>query len=239
MNRYLPERYLRKEQGMRNPADYLYDPAEDTVEDAQLNFLREEFAQKTIAIHVKQEISREQLRLIIATAEACEKISAKLQEVFWKEFEILEATVRPAAEKMKTYIKENNLDRCAFEIFSQKEAQVKLNEWEVNQTIEPGAFVLVFRFPKPLDEWWWKGSANVGGTAIAWHTIRNKIKEIFFAQIYHLFQNANLSIARINDTEQHKVGEYYYLYEVMSKLKPVHPQGSDIEIYPKPPSAWG
>ena len=126
------------------------------------------------------------------------------------------------SDRIMEFVEKSKLDTPSFIVLDSVKAKSFLEENELPLEIElQNSYLLIFKLPKPLDQFWWKGGAssgnsgvNVDGVVNEWGKIYREVLPIVWREKNRFEQKRELHFTRINESGQHKKGEYYYVWKV-------------------------
>lgn len=131
------------------------------------------------------------------------------------------------------YIDETNLDAPTIILAETQKADelfASLGFGSENYHWRPGEILMVYKLPKPIDLFWWKedvvddanspkklGGAEIGNSGIKWGSLYRQMNRFFWQVLEEESENGRLNFSRLNDFSDHKIGKYYYIFNVILK----------------------
>ena len=166
-------------------------------------------------------------KVIKFTREAAEEIRGELSH----QLSLIEFTSDPDRKRdFLRYIQEHNLDYPEFTYLVGMEALDHLFDIglydaarynDKKHGIDKGEpfNTLIFKLPKPLDQFWKKdisekedGAIDVGAKIIPWGHIYRQVIPVLWKLRDEYEESGELNLDRINEFGDHKIGEYYYAW---------------------------
>ncbi len=208
---------IRRSEGLNHPED-IWDI--ETFDDIRQRI-------KQLSPNIKELVSEEELNVemkkcLKKTRTFCSELSEDFRQTFLSLLEQYRQGRRHISQKIVDYLLEKNFVLPNFTIARSEQAQILLEEYELDGEINEQNLLLVFQLPKPLAQFWWKGGSDSWGdlaedvkdTVIEWgHFYRELMPVVWGTQGRHENENG-LNFYRFNGAGEHDPKKYYYIWKI-------------------------
>lgn len=178
--------------------------------------------------HVDHEkLTGKEKEILALTRNFCKDAGQDFAETFVTLVRSLKEHGRPLPESIERFLHEKDFFSPVFTIFNGEAGETFLRTNKLSHTLEPGHFLVVFRLPKPLDYYWWKGrmplrkgeeepddgSENVEGAMVEWGYFYRALLPTVWETQGHYMNETDLFMQRVNEVGDHEKLVFYYVWD--------------------------
>lgn len=175
-------------------------------------------------LHTERErLNEEQAMLVDRTIMFCTELSTSFQKSLHKMLAKHHRRTGVQDSDLSTYINQHVLDRPVFDIYIGHTALDFLESVHLSKSWkEPrDSALLVFRFPKVLNQFWRKGSIKqehrTYGHVVPWGIFYGNLRALVMGKLRPLADQHDIQLTRVNSYGDHNDTTHYYIWRERDK----------------------